>query len=95
MWKAQLQEQLADKMGLTITVCHYPTGCSKWNPIEHRLFGFISLNWAGQPLRTFARLVGLIRGTRTTTGLTVRVPLMVAMGAFLIASTAGILGLGH
>lgn len=71
-WKAQLQEQLADALGLTVTVCHYPTGCSKWNPIEHRLFGPISLNWAGEPLRTFERMIGLIRGTTTSTGLTVR-----------------------
>jgi len=39
-------------LGLSLTVCHYPTGCSKWNPIEHRLFSQISINWAGQPLRT-------------------------------------------
>jgi hypothetical protein len=71
-WKGQLQEQLADQLGLTVTVCHYPTGCSKWNPVEHRLFGPISINWAGQPLRTFERLVGLIRGTKTQRGLTVR-----------------------
>jgi hypothetical protein len=71
-WKAQIQEQLADRLGLEVTVCHYPTGCSKWNPIEHRLFGPISVNWAGQPLRTFERMVALIRGTTTTTGLVVR-----------------------
>ncbi len=71
-WKGQLQEQVADQLGLTVTVCHYPTGCSKWNPVEHRLFGPISINWAGQPLRTFERLVGLIRGTTTRGGLTVR-----------------------
>jgi hypothetical protein len=71
-WKGQLQEQLADRLGLMVTVCHYPTGCSKWNPVEHRLFGPISLNWAGQPLRSFERIVGLIRGTTTQTGLTVR-----------------------
>jgi hypothetical protein len=71
-WKGQLQAQLADQLGLTVTVCHYPTGCSKWNPVEHRLFGPISINWAGQPLRTFERLVGLIRGTKTQSGLTVR-----------------------
>jgi hypothetical protein len=53
VWKAQLQEQLADAWGLEVTVCHYPSGCSKWNPIEHRLFSYISLNWAGKPLRTF------------------------------------------
>jgi hypothetical protein len=71
-WKGQLQAQVADQLGLTVTVCHYPTGCSKWNPVEHRLFGPISINWAGQPLRSFARLLGLIRGTTTRSGLTVR-----------------------
>jgi hypothetical protein len=71
-WKAQIQEQLADRLGLEVTVCHYPTGCSKWNPIEHRLFGPISVNWAGQPLRTFERMVALIRGTTTRAGLVVR-----------------------
>jgi len=44
LWKQQVQEQLSDRLGLTVTVCHYPTGCSKWNPIEHRLFSQISLN---------------------------------------------------
>ncbi len=71
VWKAQLQEQLADAWGLEVTVCHYPSGCSKWNPIEHRLFSFISLNWAGKPLRTFETLIGYIRGTSTRTGLRV------------------------
>ncbi len=46
-WKQQLQERVCDELGLMVTVCHYPTGCSKWNPIEHRLFGPISLHWAG------------------------------------------------
>jgi hypothetical protein len=71
LWKQQLQEQLSDHLGLTITVCHYPTGCSKWNPIEHRLFSHISLNWAGKPLRSWELLLGYIRGTTTTTGLVV------------------------
>jgi DDE family transposase len=72
LWKQQLQEQLSDRFGLTVSVCHYPTGCSKWNPIEHRLFGPISMNWAGQPLRTWETLLSLIRGTQTATGLAVR-----------------------
>jgi hypothetical protein len=71
-WKQQLQEQLSDRYGLTVTVCHYPTGCSKWNPIEHRLFGPITINWAGQPLRTWETLLGYLRGTQTSTGLQVR-----------------------
>jgi hypothetical protein len=72
MWKAQLQEQLADQFGLDVTVCHYPTGTSKWNPIEHRLFGPISINWAAQPLRTFDIMLACIRGTATKTGLSVK-----------------------
>jgi Rhodopirellula transposase DDE domain len=51
-WKLSLQEKLCDPSALRVTVCHYPTGCSKWNPVEHRLFSFISKNWEGKPLRT-------------------------------------------
>jgi len=71
LWKQQLQAQVSDRLGLTVTVCHYPTGCSKWNPIEHRLFSQISINWAGKPLRTWEVLLGYLRGTTTTTGLQV------------------------
>ena len=49
-WKTELQSRLADPFRLTVTVAHYPTGTSKWNPIEHRLFSEISKNWAGEPL---------------------------------------------
>lgn len=71
-WKQQLQEQLSDRFGLSVTVCHYPTGCSKWNPVEHRLFSAISSNWAGTPLRTWDTLLACLRGTTTSTGLQVR-----------------------
>ena len=71
LWKKQLQELLCDQRGLAVHVCHYPPGCSKWNPIEHRLFSQISINWAGQPLRTWDTLLGYLRGTTTTTGLKV------------------------
>jgi hypothetical protein len=53
LWKERLQTVLCDRLGLEVTVCHYPTGCSKWNPVEHRLFSFISGNCAGTPLRTW------------------------------------------
>lgn len=76
LWKEQLQSQLSDALGLSLTVCHYPTGCSKWNPIEHRLFSQISINWAGQPLRTLETMLGLIRGTTTQTGLQVSAHLL-------------------
>src|SRR6266403_6173034 len=71
LWKAQLQSQLSDRLGLTVTVCHYPTGCSKWNPIERSLFSQISCNWAGVPLRTWDTVLGFIRGTKTSRGLAV------------------------
>ena len=70
-WKQRLQLDICDRLGLTVTVCHYPTGCSKWNPIEHRLFSQISCNWAGVPLRTWETVLALIRGTTTQTGLSV------------------------
>ncbi|KRB80994.1 hypothetical protein ASE07_24530 [Noviherbaspirillum sp. Root189] len=71
VWKAQLQE-LSDISELCITVCHYPPGCSKWNPIEHRLFSHISINWAGIPLRSFDTMLRYIEGTETESGLQVK-----------------------
>ena len=75
-FKQHLQEQVSDQYGLTVTVCHYPTGCSKWNPIEHRLFSQISLNWAGKPLRSLDTMLNAMRGTVTSTGLRVRAALL-------------------
>ena len=72
VWKERLQAQVADRFGVSVTVCHYPTGTSKWNPIEHRLFSEISKTWAGCPLRSFEEVVGYIEETRTATGLQVR-----------------------
>jgi hypothetical protein len=76
VWKRDLQEKVADAFGLTITVCHYPTGASKWNPIEHRLFSEISKTWAGCPLRSFATVLYYIRDTKTENGLTVQAHLV-------------------
>jgi hypothetical protein len=70
-WKHQLQHRLADAAGVAITVCHYPPGASKWNPIEHRLFSQISQTWAGIPLTSLDLVVELIGRTTTTTGLRV------------------------
>jgi hypothetical protein len=69
LWKAALQA-LADEFGLTITVTHFPAGASKWNPVEHRLFCFISSNWAGQPLVSYETILKFIRTTHTASGLT-------------------------
>jgi hypothetical protein len=70
LWKRELQ-RWADEDQLTLWVCHYPPGASKWNPIEHRLFSQISNNWEGEPLTSIDKVLGLIRGTTTDTGLTV------------------------
>jgi hypothetical protein len=67
LWKAGLQA-LADEFNLTITVTHFPPGASKWNLIEHRMFGPISLNWAGQPRVSYETMLKFIRTTRTETG---------------------------
>jgi hypothetical protein len=73
-WKHGLQE-VANKTGLRITVAHYPTGASKWNPVEHRLFGPISINWAGEPLVDYNTICQRIRHTRTRSGARCRVAL--------------------
>lgn len=69
VWKHALQEKLADRYQLAVTVCHYPTGASKWNPVEHRLFSEISKHWAGQPLLDYPTILRLVAGTKTKTGL--------------------------
>ena len=71
LWKCALQEKLVDPFQLAVTVCHYPTGASKWNPVEHRLFSEISKHWAGQPLTDYPTVVRLIGETTTQTGLRV------------------------
>ncbi len=69
-WKLELQ-RWADSTGLSIMVCHFPPGTSKWNKVEHRLFSFISSNWRGEPLRDDETVVRLIAGTTTAKGLSV------------------------
>ncbi len=76
LWKQQLQVKLADAFGLAVTVAHYPTGASKWNPIEHRLFSQISQSWAGIPLTSWQVVLEGIRRTRTRSGLQVQASLI-------------------
>ena len=76
LWKSALQQKLCDPFGVSVTVAHYPSGASKWNPIEHRLFSEISKNWAGEPLKSYETILKFIRTTKTTTGLKVRARLM-------------------
>lgn len=74
LWKVELQK-MADELGMTVCVCHFPPGTSKWNKIEHRLFSFISKNWRGRPLDSLATIVNLISHTTTNTGLCVEASL--------------------
>jgi hypothetical protein len=71
LWKLELQK-LADETGMTLQVCHYPPGTSKWNKIEHRMFCHITQTWRGKPLVSRLAVVELIAATTTRTGLSVR-----------------------
>ena len=75
-WKAFVQTRLADPYNIPVTICHYPPGTSKWNPIEHRLFSEISKNWQGKPLDSYQTIMNYIRTTTTATGLEVRARLV-------------------
>ncbi len=70
LWKREMQ-RLANETGLTITICHFPPGTSKWNKIEHRLFSFISINWRAKPLTSLETIIELISHTTSKEGLTV------------------------
>ena len=76
MWKQKLYLDIASNLGITVTVCHYPPGKSKWNPIEHRLFSEISKKWRGTPLQTFETVMKYIRRTTTNTGLKIKARLV-------------------
>jgi hypothetical protein len=74
LWKVALQD-LADTLGLRLSVCHFPPGTSKWNKIEHRMFCHITKNWRAKPLTSRAIVVNLIGNTKTKSGLRVRATL--------------------
>ena len=74
LWKFELQ-RLTDETGLTIQVCHFPPGTSKWNKIEHRMFCHITANWRGRPLVSHEVIVNLIANTTTRAGLTIHAEL--------------------
>lgn len=74
LWKLKLQE-FADESGLTLHLCHFPPGTSKWNKIEHRLFCHITTNWRGTPLTSLETVINLIGNTTTQAGLAVHAQL--------------------
>lgn len=75
-WKRDLQVKFCDRFGIAVTLAHFPSGTSKWNPIEHRLFSEISKNWAGRPLENYNVMLNYIRTTTTKTGLRVKATLV-------------------
>lgn len=74
LWKVALQE-LANALGMTIHVCHFPPGTSKWNKIEHRMFCHITQNWRGRPLISHEVIIQLIASTTTAQGLRIKAEL--------------------
>jgi len=69
--KEQLK-QLAENLQLEIIVAHYPPYCSKWNPIEHRAFSFISKKWQGVLFDNYDKIKDLAEETTTKTGFSVK-----------------------
>ena len=59
LFKEQLQI-LSSEIGVTIRVAHYPSYCSKYNPIEHRLFPAITRAWSGVMLDSIDTAIQLL-----------------------------------
>ena len=68
IFKQDLQK-LADEIGVEIRIAHYPPYCSKYNPIEHRLFPHVTRACQGVIFTSVALVKELIEKTRTETGL--------------------------
>lgn len=71
-WKYYLYHKICKHYGIQVDVCHYPSGASKWNPVEHRVFCHVSRNWAGVPLRSFEIVMNYINTTTTQNGLQIK-----------------------
>ena len=70
-------QRLADDLGIEIRVAHYPPYCSKYNPIEHRLFAHVTRACAGVAFTERRALVKqLVSRTSTSTGLSVTVDVL-------------------
>jgi hypothetical protein len=61
-------KQLSDSLKTDIVVAHYPPCCSKWNPVEHRAFSFISKKWQGEVFYNYDKIKKLAEQTTTKTG---------------------------
>lgn len=74
LWKREIQN-LSNELGISIHVCHFPPGTSKWNKIEHQMFSFMSRNWRCRPLENLGTIINLIASTTTKTGLQIEAEL--------------------
>jgi glycosyltransferase involved in cell wall biosynthesis len=73
IFKEDLQN-LATELGIDITIAHFPPYCSKWNPIEHRLFPHVSNALRrGATIDSIEHMAQKIRRTKTKTGVSVSV----------------------
>lgn len=70
LFKEDLQ-RLVNELGISIRVAHYPPHCSKYNPIEHRLFPHVTRAWSGVVFRSWEIVVRSLERARTRTGLRV------------------------
>jgi hypothetical protein len=75
LFKEDLQ-RLVDRLGIEIRVAHYPPYCSKYNPIEHRLFPHVTRACQGVIFESVGLVKELIERTRTSTGLRVTVEIL-------------------
>jgi Rhodopirellula transposase DDE domain len=75
VFKERLQE-LADRLGVEIRVAHYPPYCSKYNPIEHRLFPHLTRACRGVIFGTLETVCHYMAKAGTTTGLEVEVSIL-------------------
>jgi hypothetical protein len=68
LFKQDLQG-LADELGIEIRIAHYPPYCSKYNPIEHRLFPHVTRAGQGVIFTSTELVEELMENTHTATGL--------------------------
>jgi hypothetical protein len=88
VFKERLQK-LVNRLGIEIRVAHYPPYCSKYNPIEHRLFPHVTRACRGVIFRTLETVRYYMSKTATTTGLEVKVRILEKVYATGLKCAAG------
>lgn len=69
-------QRFADLTGLAVRAAHYPTHCSKYNPVEHRLFPHLTRVCQGVFLQSVEMVKSLMLKASTRTGLRVFVDIL-------------------